>query len=171
MADLMNKIKETLVPSNTENSNTGSHQESHNSGSLRETYNTGSNNAESFNNTFNNTNQNNQRELGSNSHISPLDATSNQNQQTEGVRTGDRIDSLVENVPGVPSSQSKPSNTESYQNDMHKSPGATLDATRAPPSALKEHLGEPIIEHDYPHESTTKRHSSVSHQEEHYNLN
>lgn len=109
MADLMNKIKETLVPSNTENSNTGSHQESHNSGSLQETYNTSSHNTESFNNTFNNTNQNNQRELGSNSHISPLDATSNQNQQTEGVRTGDRIDSLVENVPGVPSSQSKPS--------------------------------------------------------------
>ncbi|EMT71874.1 hypothetical protein NOF04DRAFT_14208 [Fusarium oxysporum II5] len=167
MADLMNKIKETLVPSNTENSNTDSHQESHNTGSLRETYNTSSHNTESFNNT----NQNNQRELGSNSHISPLDATSNQNQQTEGVRTGDRIDSLVENVPGVPSSQSKPSNTPSYQNDMHKSPGATLDAARAPPSALKEHLGEPIIEHDYPHESSTKRHSSVSHQEEHYNLN
>jgi hypothetical protein len=62
-------------------------------------------------------------------------------------------------------------NTPSYQNDMHKSPGATLDAARAPPSALKEHLGEPIIEHDYPHESSTKRHSSVSHQEEHYNLN
>jgi hypothetical protein len=54
---------------------------------------------------------------------------------------------------------------------MHKSPGATLDAARAPPSALKEHLGEPIIEHEYPHESSTKRHSSVSHQEEHYNLN
>ncbi|VTT55234.1 unnamed protein product [Fusarium fujikuroi] len=169
MADLMNKIKETLVPSNTENNNTGSHQESHNTGSLRETYNTSSNNNESFNNTFN-ANQNNQRELGSNSRVSPLEATSNQNQHTEGVRTGDRINSLVENVPGVPSSQSKPSNT-SYQNDMHKSPGATLDAARAPPSALKEHLGEPIIEHDYPHESTTKRHSSVSHQEEHYNLN
>ncbi|KAJ4045913.1 hypothetical protein NW761_007929 [Fusarium oxysporum] len=171
MADLMNKIKETLVPSNTENSNTDSHQESHNTGSLRETYNTSSHNTESFNNTFNNTNRNNQRELGSNSNISPLDATSNQNQQTEGVRTGDRIDSLVENVPGVPSSQSKLSNTPSYQNDMHKSLGATLDAARAPPSALKEHLGEPIIEHDYPHESSTKRHSSVSHQEEHYNLN
>ncbi|KAF5627463.1 hypothetical protein F52700_8389 [Fusarium sp. NRRL 52700] len=170
MADLMNKIKETLVPSNTENSNTGSHQESHNSGSLRETYNTGSNNTESFNNTFNNANQNSQRELGSTSNISPFDTTSNRNQQTEGVRTGDRINSLVENVPGVPSSQSKPSNA-SYQNDMHKSPGATLDATRAPPSALREHLGEPIIEHDYPQESTTKRHSSVSHQEEHYNLN
>ncbi|KAF5242639.1 hypothetical protein FANTH_8586 [Fusarium anthophilum] len=170
MADLMNKIKETLAPSNTENSNTGSHQESHNTGSLRETYNTSSNNAESFNNTFNSTNQNNQRELGSNSNTSPLNSTSNQNQQTEGVRTGDRIDSLVENVPGVPASQPKPPNT-SHQNDMHKSPGLTLDATRAPPSALKEHLGEPIIEHDYPHESTTKRHSSVSHQEEHYNLN
>lgn len=108
MADLMNKIKETLVPSNTENNNTGSHQESHNTGSLRETYNTSSNNTESFNNTFN-ANQNNQRELGSNSHVSPLDSTSNRNQQTEGVRTGDRINSLVENVPGVPSSQSKPS--------------------------------------------------------------
>ncbi|KAF5657601.1 hypothetical protein FCIRC_13191 [Fusarium circinatum] len=158
MADLMNKIKETLVPSNTENSNTGS---------LRETYHNGSNNAESFNNT----NQTNQRELGSNFNISPLDSSSNQNQQTEGVRTGDRINSLVENVPGVPSSQSKASNTDSYQNDMHKSPGATLDVTRAPPSALKKHLGEPIIAHDYPHESTTKRHSSISHQEEHYNLN
>ncbi|KAL3593402.1 hypothetical protein FPOAC2_07698 [Fusarium poae] len=46
-----------------------------------------------------------------------------------------------------------------------------IDAARAPPSALKKHLGEPSIEHDYPHESSTKRHSSVSHQEEHYNLN
>lgn len=109
MADLMNKIKETLVPSNTENSNAGSHQESHNSGSLQETYNTSSNNVESFNNTFNSTNQDNQRELGSSPKISPIDGTSKQNQQAEGVRTGDRINSLVENVPGVPSTQSKPS--------------------------------------------------------------
>ncbi|KAF4445675.1 hypothetical protein F53441_10624 [Fusarium austroafricanum] len=106
--------------------------------------------------------QNDQREFGS---------TNNQTRQTEGVRTGDRIDSLVENVPGVPSTRSKTSEAPSYQRDMHKSPGAAVDASRAPPSALKQHLGEPSIEHDYPHESSTKRHSSVSHQEDHYNLN
>ncbi|KAF9777661.1 hypothetical protein IL306_004353 [Fusarium sp. DS 682] len=166
MEDLMGKIKETLAPSSTENTHTGSHNtESHNTASRQdERYNMGSQNSESFNNT-------NQRELGSNSHIAPLDATTTQNQQTEGVRTGDRIDSLVENVPGVPSSRSNSSNAPSYQNDMHKSQGATLDAARAPPSALKKHLGEPTIEHEYPDESSTKRHSSVSHQEEHYNIN
>ncbi|KAF4341779.1 hypothetical protein FBEOM_4290 [Fusarium beomiforme] len=167
MVELLGKIKETLAPSSTENSNTGSHNtESYNTASHQdERYNIGSRNTESFNNT-------NQRDLGSNSnsHIAPHDATTTQNQQTEGVRTGDKIDSLVEKIPGVPSSQSQSSNTPSYQNDMHKSPGATLDAARAPPSALRERLGDPIIEHDYPQESTTKRHSSVSHQEQHYNL-
>lgn len=56
---------------------------------------------------------------------------------------------------------------------MHRdtSSHTTIDAARAPPSVFKQHLGEPTIEHDYPHESSTKRHASVSHQEEHYNLN
>lgn len=67
------------------------------------------------------------------------------------------------------------SDSPSYQNDMHGTSSsstdhAPLDAARAPPSTMKQHLGEPSIEHDYPHESSTKRHSSVSHQEEHYNL-
>jgi len=43
---------------------------------------------------------------------------------------------------------------------------APVDATQAPPSVVKEHLGEPTIEHEFPHDSTHKRHS-VSHQEQH----
>jgi hypothetical protein len=50
-----------------------------------------------------------QRDFASNARTAPLESTSNQHRQTEGVRTGDRIDSLVENVPGVPSTQTKPS--------------------------------------------------------------
>ncbi|KAM0549414.1 hypothetical protein ACHAPJ_009400 [Fusarium lateritium] len=111
-----------------------------------------------------------QRDFTSNTRNEGLESTTNQTRQTEGVRTGDQIESLVENVPGVPSSQSKPSNdTPTYQEDMHQS-HHPADAARAPPSALKEHLGHPSIEHDYPHESSTKRHGSTTHQEEHYNL-
>ncbi|KFH44461.1 hypothetical protein ACRE_047610 [Hapsidospora chrysogenum ATCC 11550] len=43
---------------------------------------------------------------------------------------------------------------------------APIDAAQAPPSVVKEHLGEPSIEHEFPHDSTHKRHS-VSHQEQH----
>lgn len=41
------------------------------------------------------------------------------------------------------------------------------DAAHVPPSVLAKHLGEPTIEHDYPEDSMTKRHS-MSHQERHY---
>ncbi|KAG8668413.1 hypothetical protein FPOAC1_007792 [Fusarium poae] len=79
----------------------------------------------------------------------------------------------VSNDPRNPHFASHRGHVPSYQNDMHHdtSSHTPIDAARAPPSALKKHLGEPSIEHDYPHESSTKRHSSVSHQEEHYNLN
>ncbi|KFA65141.1 hypothetical protein S40285_06504 [Stachybotrys chlorohalonatus IBT 40285] len=40
------------------------------------------------------------------------------------------------------------------------------DASHVPPSVMAQHLGAPDIEHDYPHDSKTKRHS-VSAQEEH----
>ncbi|KAI1062893.1 hypothetical protein LB507_005649 [Fusarium sp. FIESC RH6] len=219
-SDLLGKIKETLVPSNTENS------ESYNSNSnTNNSFGSDTNNDASFNpgsslnsNSYNDVTENssNQREFGSTNRNAGLESTgndfgssnresefnrnaglestsdefgssnrtsglesSNQTQQNEGGRT-QRVRSLVENVPGVPetftssssstsTSQSKPTfDTPSYQNDMHH---RHFDAARAPPSALREHLGEPSIEHDYPHESSTKRHSSVSHQEEHYNLN
>jgi hypothetical protein len=41
------------------------------------------------------------------------------------------------------------------------------DAAQMPPSAFRQQVGEPTIEHDYPEDSTYKRHS-VSHQENHY---
>lgn len=47
--------------------------------------------------------------------------------------------------------------------------GAPIDpgnAAHVPPSVMQQHVGEPSIEHDYPHDSTHKRHS-VSHQENH----
>jgi len=211
-SDLLGKIKETLVPSNTE-----TNDESYNSNSnsnTNTTFGSNSNNNASFNpgsslnsNSYNDVTENssNQREFGSANRTSGLESEFNRNaglessnnefsstnrqesnsyqtQQNEGVRTGQRVRSLVENVPGVPetststsnsASQSKAtlySDTPSYQNDMHNTRNH-FDAARAPPSALRAHLGEPSIEHDYPHESSTKRHSSVSHQEEHYNLN
>ncbi|KAF4977238.1 hypothetical protein FZEAL_6202 [Fusarium zealandicum] len=88
--------------------------------------------------------------------------------QPEGVRTGDRIESLVENVPGVPSSHSKPSIDDREQ--ASRAPQDPGNAAHVPPSALRQHIGEPSIEHEYPHDSSTQRHTSVSHQEAHYNL-
>ncbi|KAK0391713.1 hypothetical protein NLU13_1212 [Sarocladium strictum] len=41
------------------------------------------------------------------------------------------------------------------------------DAAKMPPSAFRQQVGEPVIEHNYPQDSTYKRHS-VSHQENHY---
>jgi hypothetical protein len=212
-SDLLGKIKETLVPSNTNDESYNSNSNSNTN--TNTTFGSNSNNA-SFNpgsslnsNSYNDVTENssNQREFGSANRNAGLESefnrnaglestsnefgssnrtsgleSSNQTQQNECARTGQRVRSLVENVPGVPetststsnsASQSKPtlySDTPSYQNDMHSTHGH-FDAARVPPSALKAHLGEPSIEHDYPQESSTKRHSSVSHQEEHYNLN
>ncbi|KAG9254841.1 uncharacterized protein F5Z01DRAFT_673987 [Emericellopsis atlantica] len=45
-------------------------------------------------------------------------------------------------------------------------PSDPRNAAHVPPSVLKEHVGEPTVEHDYPEDSTHKRHS-VSHQEQH----
>ncbi|UZP40617.1 hypothetical protein NXS19_008433 [Fusarium pseudograminearum] len=147
MASIMEKIKETVVPSNNEGYNTNPSSHDHEPPATA-------------------------------SPPTPTTITlaSTTLTQNEGVRTGDRINSLVENVPGVSSSSTQNKSTfdtPSYQNNTHHdtSSDTPIDAARAPPSVFKEHLGEPTIEHDYPHESSTKRHASVSHQEEHYNLN
>ncbi|KAF4963649.1 hypothetical protein FSARC_8354 [Fusarium sarcochroum] len=140
-SDLIGKLKETLAPTGDQSHTTEQPSE--------------------------------QQGFTSNARNEGLESTTNQTRQPEGVRTGDQIQSLVENVPGVPSTQSKPRQVRPYTcdtaEDMHQS-HHPADASRAPPSALKEHLGQPSIEHDYPHESSTKRHGSTSHQEEHYNL-
>ncbi|QPC78268.1 hypothetical protein HYE68_009020 [Fusarium pseudograminearum] len=169
MASIMEKIKETVVPSNNEGYNTNPSSHDHEPPSYSESSHSNNNNSGIYNSV---TENNAQREFSSNN-SAPLESTSTQN---EGVRTGDRINSLVENVPGVSSSSTQNKSTfdtPSYQNNTHHdtSSDTPIDAARAPPSVFKEHLGEPTIEHDYPHESSTKRHASVSHQEEHYNLN
>ncbi|QUC17225.1 uncharacterized protein UV8b_01466 [Ustilaginoidea virens] len=41
------------------------------------------------------------------------------------------------------------------------------DAAHSPPSVLSQHLGPPIIEHNYPKDSKWRRHS-ISAQEQHY---
>ncbi|KAF5025638.1 hypothetical protein F66182_2244 [Fusarium sp. NRRL 66182] len=145
-SEFVGKIKETLVPGSTTES------QSHNT-----------NTNESF------SSNNEHQSFASNIRSGPLESTPQQKRPSEGVRTGEQIESLVSNVPGV-SSQSEPSNAPFYQREMHHTSQAPIDAARAPPSALKEHLGHPSIEHDHPEQSSTKRHSSVSHQEEHYNL-
>jgi hypothetical protein len=115
-SDLMGKLKETLAPTSTESRNTSSYNESLNTDS----YNNESRNTNSYSTEPHNTSSYNtesytpdqhkeQRDFASNARTAPLESTSNQHRQTEGVRTGDRIDSLVENVPGVPSTQTKPS--------------------------------------------------------------
>lgn len=116
-SDLMGKLKETLAPTSTESRNTDSYNESLNTDPYNnESRNTNSYSTEPHNSSSYNTepytpNEHNeqQREFASNARTAPLESTSNQHRQTEGVRTGDRIDSLVENVPGVPSTQTKPS--------------------------------------------------------------
>ncbi|RGP75164.1 hypothetical protein FLONG3_5848 [Fusarium longipes] len=86
-----------------------------------------------------------QREFGSsnNRNNASLESTSNQRHQNEGVRTGDKIKSMVEDIPGVPSSstQDKPTfNTPSYQKDTQRrtSSHASADAL---PHSMKKHLG------------------------------
>ncbi|KAI8685095.1 hypothetical protein NCS57_00177600 [Fusarium keratoplasticum] len=143
-SDLMDKLKETLQPTGEESH--GVH--------------------------FGESQQTEQREsVPSNTRTENLESTRvEQTQQTEGVRTGDEIQSLVENVPGVPSTQAKPERTETRREEIHQASRDPCDAAQAPPSALRQHVGDPSIEHDYPEDSTTRRHSSVSHQEAHYNL-
>ncbi|KAF5234137.1 hypothetical protein FAUST_7788 [Fusarium austroamericanum] len=164
MASIVEKIKETVVPSNNEGYNTNPSSYDNEPPSYESSH-SNNNNSGVYNSV---TENNTQREFGSNN-SAPLETST----QNEGVRTGDRINSLVENVPGVSSSsdQNKSTpDTPSYQNNIHRdtTSDTPFDAARAPPSALKKHLGEPTIEHDYPHDSSTKRHASVSHQEEHY---
>ncbi|KAM0441301.1 hypothetical protein ACHAPT_000610 [Fusarium lateritium] len=143
-SDLMDKLKETLQPTGEESH--GVH--------------------------FGSDQQTEQQESAShNTRTENLESTrGEQTHQTEGVRTGDRIQSLVENVPGVPSSQAKPESQPRREEQVHQAPRDPRDAAQAPPSALREHIGQPSIEHDYPQDSSTQRHSSVSHQEAHYNL-
>lgn len=105
-SDLLGKIKETLVPSSTESQNTESQNiESQNSNSS--SYN--NTNSNSYNNVTENNSQQREYDLSSRT-AARLESNNNHTQQNEGVRTGDRIDSMVENIPGVPSSstQSKP---------------------------------------------------------------
>jgi uncharacterized protein with von Willebrand factor type A (vWA) domain len=81
-SDLMDKLKETLQPTGEESH--GVH--------------------------FGTSQQTEQREsVPSNTRTENLESRGvEQTHQTEGVRTGDQIQSLVENVPGVPSTQAKP---------------------------------------------------------------
>ncbi|KAJ3494005.1 hypothetical protein NLG97_g4357 [Lecanicillium saksenae] len=57
---------------------------------------------------------------------------------------------------------------QSQQRSKSPSPGGEPDATTYAPSQMREHLGPPEIAHDYPEDSTHRRHSSVSHQQAHY---
>lgn len=81
-SDLMDKLKETLQPTGEESH--GVH--------------------------FGESQQTEHREsVPSNARTENLESRrGEQTYQTEGVRTGDKIQSLVENVPGVPSTQAKP---------------------------------------------------------------
>ncbi|KAM5355091.1 hypothetical protein ACJ41O_001737 [Fusarium nematophilum] len=139
-SDLLDKLKETLHPTGEESH--GVHPGS---------------------------SQHEQQDPALNTRSENLESTGGQQtQQTEGVRTGERIQSLVENVPGVPSTHQ--SSDKPQEEPVHQAPRDPTNAAHVPPSALKKQVGEPSIEHDYPQDSSTGRHSSVSHQEAHYNL-
>lgn len=45
---------------------------------------------------------------------------------------------------------------------------AEISAHNLAPSQMREHVGPPEITHDYPEDSTHRRHSSVTHQQAHY---
>lgn len=101
MASIMEKIKETVVPSNNEGYNTNPSSYGNEPPSYSESSHHSNNNNSGIYNSV--TENNTQREFSSNN-SAPLESTSTQN---EGVRTGDRINSLVENVPGVSSSSTQ----------------------------------------------------------------
>ncbi|RSM18753.1 hypothetical protein CDV31_002473 [Fusarium ambrosium] len=106
-SDLMDKLKETLQPTGEESH--GVH--------------------------FGTSQQTEQREsVPSNTRTENLESRRvEQTHQTEGVRTGDKIESLVENVPGVPSTQAKPERTETHREDIHRVLRDPCDAAQAPP--------------------------------------
>ncbi|ATY61873.1 hypothetical protein A9K55_007918 [Cordyceps militaris] len=60
--------------------------------------------------------------------------------------------------------------TETQQRRGSKSPAPTgePDASTFLPSQMREHLGPPEVTHDYPDDSTHRRHSSVSAQQAHF---
>ncbi|OAA64036.1 hypothetical protein ISF_04745 [Cordyceps fumosorosea ARSEF 2679] len=61
-------------------------------------------------------------------------------------------------------------NAETQRRRASKSPTPTgePDASTFPPSQMREHLGPPEITHDYPQDSTHRRHSSVSEQQAYF---
>ncbi|KEY74011.1 hypothetical protein S7711_02605 [Stachybotrys chartarum IBT 7711] len=74
------------------------------------------------------------------------------------------VRSMVDPAISPQHDQRAPSNTNVNENIVgERDP---RDASHVPPSVMAQHLGAPDIEHDYPHDSKTKRHS-VSAQEEH----
>ncbi|XWW93373.1 hypothetical protein V2A60_001306 [Cordyceps javanica] len=58
--------------------------------------------------------------------------------------------------------------TQSRRSSKSPSPSGEPDATTAVPSQMREHLGPPQITHEYPQDSTHRRHSSVSAQQAHF---
>ncbi|OAA79780.1 hypothetical protein LEL_03266 [Akanthomyces lecanii RCEF 1005] len=61
-------------------------------------------------------------------------------------------------------------NVETQQRRCSKSPDPAHepDATTCAPSQMREHLGPPEITHEYPEDSTHRRHSSASAQQAHF---
>ncbi|KAH8720259.1 hypothetical protein HC256_000661 [Beauveria bassiana] len=61
-------------------------------------------------------------------------------------------------------------NNTTQQRRSSKSPTPTgePDAAALSPSQMREHLGPPEITHDYPEDSTHRRHSAVSAQQAHF---
>ncbi|KAJ6782956.1 hypothetical protein PWT90_09785 [Aphanocladium album] len=58
--------------------------------------------------------------------------------------------------------------TQPRQNSKSPTTVGEPNASTFAPSQMREHLGTPEITHDYPEDSTHRRHSSTTHQEAHY---
>jgi hypothetical protein len=111
-----------------------------------------------------------------------LNSTSNSNVNSSGRHPRTSVSNLPSGLsaasgtgPGPIGSSTKPSHMSHNKSgisgirDPRDAPTNSVDvgppdAARQPPSVMRQHLGAPEIEHDYPEDSTARRHS-VSHQE------
>ncbi|CAM1504581.1 Fc.00g021720.m01.CDS01 [Cosmosporella sp. VM-42] len=112
------------------------------------------------------TNQPQHQHVSENTRNENIESTSDEPQHSQQGTTTQKVRSLVEGVQGT----SRTSTQTEHPSDPLTEQKNPRDAAHVPPSVLARHVGEPSIEHDFPQDSKTQRHSSVSHQEAHYNI-
>merc|ERR1711963_391429 len=103
-----------------------------------------------------------------NEHSSKLSTMTSQNRNTtEKLKETVGPNSGTRAAEPLVTGERAPQHTESSSSKPTCESHDPRDAAHAPPSVVAQHPGPPTIEHDYPEDSTTRRHS-ISHQEKHY---